>query len=901
VRLLPIRAGERRDTLAAFLTLFGLVGSHAVLETARDALFLAKIAAARLPYVFVAIAALSFVVARLPSLVGRRAKGRATLTAWTLAAAAITLGFYGLLARLGASGLYALYVWSGLVTTLVVARFWALAGGLFSLTQAKRLYPIIGAGSVVGAIAGSGVAGVLARIVAPRQLLLVAACGLAITSLVPALLGGAAGEPATAADGSPRVKDDLGYLARTPYARRVVGSMLVATVCLTIGDFLFKSMVARLVPPAQLASFLGSVYFACNGLSLVCQLFVVGGILRRFSLGASLAILPALLAIGGAGVASTGALAAIVALRGADGGLRYSLHRTASELLLLPFGVEARRRIRALVDVAAIRGGQVVAAVVLLVLGALGASSRVVAVALVVTALAWAATAIALRGPYIELFRARLKTGRLAHLDDFPELDVASLETLVLALDSDRDAEVIAALGVLEREGKAHLIPALILYHPSDDVVEHALAIFTRAGRKNVVHVIDRIDGASPRVRAASIAARSVLAPDPDGLRECLAREESEIVRATIVVNLIASGAFEAAEAKRHVDAFVERGDAGALVALAEAIGRRGASGFDDVLRVLWAAKEPEVRVAAVIAMGRVLSPALLPCVIEGLAEEPTRGEAERVLVAYDAAGLAALDAALAGGDLPPALRWRIPHAISVFGSAAAASILLARLPREADGGVRYQIIRALEALTRRSPELPLDRAVLDAMIERTLQRAFRFLDCRLILARGAEADPARSTPGHALLASILRDKEQNAIGRVFRLLGLAHPGDDFAQIHQGLAAGGDARATSLELIESLLADPLRAAVRGIVDDGPDVDRRRAGAAYHAPLGLDYEGLLAHLLTADSEAVQDIAVFHVGELGLTSFRGKIAPLPNPAGARTDLTRALSLLGGGEMA
>ena len=37
-----MRAGERRDAWAAFLTLFALIASHALLETARDALFLAQ-------------------------------------------------------------------------------------------------------------------------------------------------------------------------------------------------------------------------------------------------------------------------------------------------------------------------------------------------------------------------------------------------------------------------------------------------------------------------------------------------------------------------------------------------------------------------------------------------------------------------------------------------------------------------------------------------------------------------------------------------------------------------------------------------------------------------------------------------------------------------------------------
>jgi len=49
--LRQIRPGERRDTFVAAASLFVLLGAHAILETARDALFLASIAPEQLPVV----------------------------------------------------------------------------------------------------------------------------------------------------------------------------------------------------------------------------------------------------------------------------------------------------------------------------------------------------------------------------------------------------------------------------------------------------------------------------------------------------------------------------------------------------------------------------------------------------------------------------------------------------------------------------------------------------------------------------------------------------------------------------------------------------------------------------------------------------------------------------------
>ena len=190
------RKGERRDTWAAFLTLFALIASHALLETARDALFLARIPAARLPWVFLAIAALSVGTVKLHGFVTHGRSPRRVLTGVVLVAATVTLGFYWLERWLGVLGLYALYVWSGLLATFLLVQFWDLVGTRFTITQAKRLYGFIGAGGVIGAIAGSGAASLLSRVLAPESLVLCSALGFAVAGLLPLLFS--EGESASA-------------------------------------------------------------------------------------------------------------------------------------------------------------------------------------------------------------------------------------------------------------------------------------------------------------------------------------------------------------------------------------------------------------------------------------------------------------------------------------------------------------------------------------------------------------------------------------------------------------------------------------------------------------------------------------------------------------------------------
>jgi len=868
VSFFAIRAGERRDVWTAFLTLFALIASHALLETARDALFLAKIPASRLPLMFLAIAGLSVALVKVNGLATRRLNSRRALSALTLTAAAITLGFFGLGQHLGVWGLYALYVWSGLLATLVLAHFWDLVAERFTITQAKRLYGFIGAGSVLGAIAGSGAASLLARAMHADRLVLVAAVGLAIAGLIPLLFAERANAP-HASEEAPRLSDTVAYVAQDPYAQRVVAALFLATVCLTISDFVFKSSIAALVPKAQLGAFLGSVYFATNVLSLLCQVGLVAWIFRRLSLGAALGVLPALLVACGLGIAATGALAAVIALKAVDGSLRYSLHRTAAELLILPFGDDGRQRVKTFVDLVGQRGGQVFASLAILGFASLNAPTRAVSAGLAVLAATWLGYAIALRGPYLAVFRARLKASRSNQLEHFPELDVASLETLLASFESPIDREVMAALNVLEREHKIHLMPALLLHHPSEQVVVQVLILLTRSGRRSAVPTINRIiEHSSPQVRAAAFAALAVLAPDPEHLRRQLVAEPSEEVRATLLVNLLVSGGTLTAERQQQIDELLVSGTAPARVAFADAVGHGHAPGFERALSVLLQSAETEVRQAAVRAMGNLATESLLPQIVAALGDERTRPDAERALLSYGGSAMPALVARFQDLSSAHALRWRLPGAMALCSSKQTVNTLIEWLPREPDGSVRFAILLVLERLVRQHPTLSLDRAALGRSVSETLTRAYRHLDARLNLVRGAEQDTSHKTLGHELLHDLLRDKERNARGRLFRLLGLLHPAEDFGQIYRSLTLSKQHRATSVELLENILSEPVRSAVLGLVDDCADELRLTRAGRYHRTRPLGYSALLAQLAEGESAAIRELARYHADELGL---------------------------------
>ena len=152
-RLLDVRPEERRPTAIAFLVLFGILAAHTLLETARDALFLARLPPSQLPWMYLAMAAIAVGAVAVDHTQTER-PSRARDPPRRVRRRDVRV--LGVGSSLGPWALRALYVWTGLVSTLAAVQFWLVVGEIYTITQAKRIYAVIGLGSLLGAVAGGG-------------------------------------------------------------------------------------------------------------------------------------------------------------------------------------------------------------------------------------------------------------------------------------------------------------------------------------------------------------------------------------------------------------------------------------------------------------------------------------------------------------------------------------------------------------------------------------------------------------------------------------------------------------------------------------------------------------------------------------------------------------------------
>jgi hypothetical protein len=321
------------------------------------------------------------------------------------------------------------------------------------------------------------------------------------------------------------------------------------------------------------------------------------------------------------------------------------------------------------------------------------------------------------------------------------------------------------------------------------------------------------------------------------------------------------------------------------------------------VLEALVTEPDDDVQVAVARSIGALREESFLPVLLEQLRREAVRPVARRAFREFGPAGLEFLEAALADTTLPQEVRRHIPRAIAGFPARDAVAVLQRHLLQEQDGMVRFRILRALGRVATRHPGVSLDDALLAAAAGRTVGALCRLEHWRDVLERGGAVEPRRITPGHQMLAALLRDKVENAEERLFRLLDLLYRREDFHRIYRGLrSADRRVEASSRELLENVVRPPLKAAVLALVDDASGPARRESTAAFYEREPLDYESLITTFIEQPGETLRSLAVFHVGELGLQGLQGRIAELRSQetslfVGQMFD--RTLRLLGGAE--
>jgi hypothetical protein len=460
-------------------------------------------------------------------------------------------------------------------------------------------------------------------------------------------------------------------------------------------------------------------------------------------------------------------------------------------------------------------------------------------------------------------------------------MDLASLETLLTRLNSADESDVIAAIDIFAEQQRVHLIPALILYHPSRAVVLRALELFSLAGRQDYLAILGLLlEHSDPDVRAAALRTHTWAFGPREELYLKLADDPSPIVGTVALVGLVSYvGGEAAARAQDAIDQLAESGSHDERLALARAIRYSPGAIYTDVLVKLAASPDIGCRIAVVHAMREILSARFIPVLLPMLPVRALRKDARATLVAIGTDALSRLDEILGDPGADRDIRLHAPRTIGFFPPQAASTVLMRHLGTPLDGTLSYRVLRALGRCRAAEPTLQLDGEVLARCLEQTLTDTFRLLERRLALQRGANDDPARATPVHELLVDLLQHRQTLATERLFRLVGLLFPGEDARSLYRGIHdSSPKVRDSSRELLEHLLDQPLQGAVLALVDDIPDDDRLGRARPYFVRSRLSYIGTLGDLLDRGEYGTVELVATHVGEIRALELRPSLEEL-----------------------
>lgn len=807
--LLGLRPGEGVRTALASLFHLGFVAAVVLVKSASNALVVSRFQADALPPLYIATAIATGVAAWIAA---QAEKGRARrLPRRGLILAAGLLGVLALSVQIGLPlSVMLLYLFGETSATLLSIRFWGATSELFDARQSRRIFGILAAAGMSGAI----LAGLFAQLLGTQ----VGALGLLPPAFV-LLLGCAALAAVVRRSGalpppSPAVVQKLhldarAYFAGNRYPRALAALMFLLAALTAVADYLFRMRAGAELNEAEMASLFGALNLWMGIIAVVFQLGAAGRVLERFGIFRYLMVTPGLSAVAAVGCLFVPGIAPAFGLRLVESAGSLSLNPAAFQLLYGPVPDAIRPRIRSAIDGLTKKLGFAAGGALLLLLGN-HAGIEVVVGAVVGVVILVIVGLGQTRRLYVGAIESRLTRAdaRQGHQRNSAE----SRQVLRNALKDPDPLRVLTAVSLLKDDPRFDPIPHLsdLLAHPNERV---RLAAVQLAGSRRVTpaapHLEGLIEEGEPEVRYEAVLALAKLSA-PRALSTLTPLLESDDV--TLASAALAGLLPLSSEMEGRLEARLRLPNASEETRLetARLLGRLGPSGWAHRLEAFLRDESLAVRKAACVAAGQTGEPALVELLIECLAERELRPVARRALANYGDEVVPALSTLLDDRERPLRLRLEVPRTLRAIGSAAAARALLFSNIQE-HAYLRYRIAVNLSRLHEEQPDVEID-------VKRAREATVRRLDAYryyLPLYRDLEV----GLPPGAPLVRAIGDRLQQNLEVIFRLLQLIFPDRAIVSAWRRFS-GGDARerAYAIELLEHLLDDDLRARVLPVLE-----------------------------------------------------------------------------------
>jgi HEAT repeat protein len=851
VRLAPIYPGEGPVVWLGLSVNFLVVTGIMFGRNARDALFLIYFGVQYLPYMYFANAAFLVLCSlAFTTLVDRieRAKflgGISLIFIASLIASRLVLfghphWFFPVL-----------YMEAQVIWYFSLMQFWTFVGDLFDTRQAKRLFPFLAIGGLLGMI-GVGLASkAIIRALGTENLF-----GLwAVLIFAASVLGAVTYRRYRSAPAAPepdrsepfrrrpseleKIKEGFAEVAREPLERSMAGYILLMWTVYAVVDFCFnKTMRAKYPNSTDLATFFG-VFVGVQGLlCLVVQMFLARPVIARLGVGRTINFHPLCLVLGTAWMSGRYGYASVLSTKLGDATMLYTFSDSSYQLLYNPISPDKRARVRGFIE-GYIKPLSLVCAGALVLIGNsyvhplhwLGMeipTGQQLSWGALALGIAWLYFALTAQSGYIHALlrnlRAESPALRQAAANALGKLkDPASLAILARTLQSSNPDRLVAALQLLEglRTDAATETVAALLHHSDVRVRSTAAGVLGRvAASRYEGQLLSLFNDPDDRVRANAVEA---LGQAHDlALVEKLRPMLNDPGLRVRISTILALRTLQGAEAVRDCLSLLRdlaQGDSLSRSTAAYALGHLPLEESTEILRNLLHDSELPTRCLAAKGLGAVGSAEAIPDLIESLAgphelrHRARHSLAKLVSHCGEACAEDLVRTALASPR--PEIRSELAQVMGRLESPQVFTALISLLS-DSEWRVRWKALKAFQCRARACP-LPEDAgAALLQYASSELDQFRESLLCSHALV------PKPSAPPEQVLADALADDRVKIEERVFHMLGILYGRDQMLAIFDKLNSG-DARlrADALEALDNLAPKKIGSQVLALLEPPP--------------------------------------------------------------------------------
>lgn len=777
-------------------------------ETAASALFLGQYGASVLPSVYLAAAALSAATGYAYSRLQNRLSFPSLMTATLVVLLVVVGSLRGALFFTQAAGLFFFaMVFYRVLSILTDLEYWAVAGRLYDLRQAKRLFGFIGTGEVVARIIGSFSVPLLLTFGGVPNLLILSALALFVcVVLLRRIL------PMIPPDEGPRqtvaqraARSSFGSLVQDPYLRFV----LVVAFCGILGkylvDFAFLQQVkSRFEDAKEVASFFALFSGISQCASLLTRLFLSGRVLSAIGVHRGLLILPGahvicttlLLIAGGLALGPDPIFWLVVLNQGIYKTFKHPIDNPSLKTLYQPIPKDRRLSLAIAVDAVLNPAGIALSSALMVLFTSVFHSDPVrFGWALLACFLFWLWSARAAAVEYVRALVVALR-GRIEDIEFAFDDDVA-IRSLRTTLRNGSEEDALVALQILGDHSPTALQPMLsdLVGHPSKAVRRAALErIEVHKPADIAVRLRDRLEK-EPDEALRALALRALAAVEGESSLPDLTRYafgSSPSLREAALLGLLRMKRLEGNDGLRQLAASP---DVSQRAAAARLIRLAGGPAEVPILKGL--IEDPEVVVSrlALFAAGQLKDRDLVPLMIQRVTRRGVLGAARASLALAGEAALPQMIEAFQKTERSDVRRGLV-SALSRTKSATAARFLVSQI-EVLDIAVRQAVIRAL-SYVRFFATLDEDRERIEELARKEARRALGTL---------FEVRDLQGAEGAETLQRALSGSHRNTRERILLLLGMTRDPKALLAVRTHIdSPNKDRRAYAEEILDVVLA-----------------------------------------------------------------------------------------------